>query len=790
MKPNYYVLLLSFTFIFSIESRSQAHCSTILTTTAPTISAWDWRAQVWQTNIYSTLSGQVNSVVSPFHAIRGANLDNGSNKNIFSFVENADKDNKPEDGWELITMNLGVPNFPPAANGYAIFYNKYTAKLRAFFLVTQLFSEIGTDQDKKNNDEKKGGLVKISFVQSKNRNQAYQSNLLTSYTSPLLPLDKFKRDANIITPNAFNSTLPYWLYADFPVAYDPCTCSNQASITIECSLINTAKVDVTINSLPYNSPIQSDAVNKDGDFLQGFSSFSGKVEGGLKSVTKISEASSILYTAITKQSNPEKLKKLNADFNNLSNSLQKVSNFASLIPVAGSYVSAVTSLIDMFSGGGNSTPAGPAPTMIMNDFKATGTITSSYPKNTATFYLPGSDQTGKDAALAPYYNNILGSFNLLHTPSIAIKYKHTDRLSPEWDGHTTKEEYWFSVNPTIPFVINPALDIDLSKSTIRAAYLLEGLERGQIPVSEFTNLQVDIEKSGSPIYRSSYYPLGTISEGSGYLGFSIETGGSLHYPISIERLTELFTNKLYLKIIAKLHPRNATNPSQDIIFIAKYPANITVSVVTTPTPTPLEDIQEDIYLPDNLPIRDLSSFTALNTISIGSTTIGPLPRPVFFKAGEAIIVREGAAITPLHSIKVGGIYPSTPSLQSLQATSSDLNNFCGSADYNGKNNERNIASRQAIPEEIQILTKEEFFTFFPNPATDHVTFKYFVEEASQVRLSLVDLSGKPIGLLIDERKEMGDYVHNFDSSDLAAGMYIIKFESDKLNRTEKLVVIK
>jgi hypothetical protein len=57
MKPNYYALLLSFTFIFSIESRSQAHCSTILTTTTPTISAWDWRAQVWQTNIYSYVSG-------------------------------------------------------------------------------------------------------------------------------------------------------------------------------------------------------------------------------------------------------------------------------------------------------------------------------------------------------------------------------------------------------------------------------------------------------------------------------------------------------------------------------------------------------------------------------------------------------------------------------------------------------------------------------------------------------------------------------------------------------------
>jgi Secretion system C-terminal sorting domain len=793
LRYNFFIVLTIYQLIIDVDGQAQSpiHCSEILNTTTPTVNVWDWRTEWWDANINTNVTGPLIRVVSPFHSLI-SNNDNSNNSNIRHFAIALDKDYKPDDGWELLAKNLGVSGGISISDPYVIFYNKNTGIVRSFFLIAQLFSET------LNNDAAKGGSIKISFYNKDPGPLQYQSNLLTSYSSPLLPLDQLKRDADIIRANEFRTFIPYWLYADFPVIFDPCTCSNKGSFKIETSLINSGNVDIKIESLPYQSPVKSDAVNKDAALFHSFSDFSGKVGGGLSATRSTGEALGTLRDAVIKQ--PIDLAvKLDKDLVKLKGVFDKIGKITEIIPVAGAAYNAVISLVDFFSGGGGASSA-PSPIMIMNDFKATGTISSSSAKNIVIIPIPGSDQSGITAAAKPVYNNILGVFNLLYTPRVTIKNKYAYTVTPPikvcgpWG---IDNNYWISVDAeSIKFTINPVLNIDLSNSTIKAALIVES---GYKDVFTTTNLQHDISQSGgAQVYRSSYYPLNSINECIGYL-YKNNKGdcGAGSPPSSNNGLLEdgvlkkYFAAQVYLKVIAKLHPTGATNYDQDIIFIAKYPVKINYVPVTQPISAGIEDLAEDIILPENLPIRDLSSFTAFNTISIGSTTIGPLPRPVFFKAGEAIILREGGVITPLHSIRVGGIYSSTASpLPSLKATSAELTTFCGGSGYNGVNNERNIASRQAAPEEVQLLTKEEFFTFYPNPATDQVTFKYFIEEDSPVRLSVMDLSGKPVGLLIDEYKEMGDYVHNFDASDLAAGMYIIKFESDKMSRTEKLVVIK
>ena len=270
------VLSALFFLLCSLAATAQVHCSEIIRTTTPTINTWDWRGRFWGV-YYITTSGLPTyyTMDSPFYDVQNLNVQKLADKT------DQNKDFKPEDGWELLKVDLGTPTMA-SRKPYAIFYNKYTARLRTFFLVTQLYSEVGTT------DTQKGGIIKVGFING-DAPFAYQSNLLTAYTAPILPLDQFKRDIIINTPNLFRSTLPYWLYADVPVMYDPCTCQNKGKLYIHAELINTAQVDITIKSLPYQSPVKSDAVNGKSDFLTGFSNFSDKVEGGVKAANSVGE---------------------------------------------------------------------------------------------------------------------------------------------------------------------------------------------------------------------------------------------------------------------------------------------------------------------------------------------------------------------------------------------------------------------------------------------------------------------------------------------------------------------
>jgi hypothetical protein len=172
------------------------------------------------------------------------------------------------------------------------------------------------------------------------------------------------------------------------------------------------------------------------------------------------------------------------------------------------------------------------------------------------------------------------------------------------------------------------------------------------------------------------------------------------------------------------------------------------------------------------------------------------PFPVFgdidvtLKAGESIAIREGGAITPRYSVSVGGIYPSTtPTTQSLQATPATISSFCNSPTYTNASN-RNVAARIAAAEDQEVVKVEKFFSGFPNPTSGKVSFRYYIEEPSQVRLNLVSTTGTVVATPVDAYQEAGPYEFNYDASHLPAGIYIYTLETSKEKETRRLVIIK
>ena len=139
------------------QINAQTNCVDQIKTTTPTINLWNWRTQFWQVN-YLPIGGSpvyLGDLLSPFWD------DQNSNTKPLADVDSASKDNKSEDGWELVSKNMGmglsqgdaVASLPSAP--YVLLYNKYTAKLRIYLLVVQLFSGVA------NNDASTGGNIKV-----------------------------------------------------------------------------------------------------------------------------------------------------------------------------------------------------------------------------------------------------------------------------------------------------------------------------------------------------------------------------------------------------------------------------------------------------------------------------------------------------------------------------------------------------------------------------------------------------------------------------------------------------
>lgn len=77
---------------------------------------------------------------------------------------------------------------------------------------------------------------------------------------------------------------------------------------------------------------------------------------------------------------------------------------------------------------------------------------------------------------------------------------------------------------------------------------------------------------------------------------------------------------------------------------------------------------------------------------------------------------------------------------------------------------------------------------FPNPASSTVTFSYYINNATLVKLSLFDSMGKKIKELVNALKPAGEHSFVEDISALKPGNYIYKIEAGPLNTAKQLIV--
>jgi len=79
---------------------------------------------------------------------------------------------------------------------------------------------------------------------------------------------------------------------------------------------------------------------------------------------------------------------------------------------------------------------------------------------------------------------------------------------------------------------------------------------------------------------------------------------------------------------------------------------------------------------------------------------------------------------------------------------------------------------------------------YPNPFNPSTTIEYSIPEKSFARLSVYNTIGQQVAVLFEGIKERGVYRYNFNASNLPAGVYIYKLETNKNSFTRKMMLIK
>ncbi|MCA6079147.1 DUF1501 domain-containing protein [Fulvivirga sedimenti] len=97
----------------------------------------------------------------------------------------------------------------------------------------------------------------------------------------------------------------------------------------------------------------------------------------------------------------------------------------------------------------------------------------------------------------------------------------------------------------------------------------------------------------------------------------------------------------------------------------------------------------------------------------------------------------------------------------------------------------------------EITSNEAFFSerfrlekAYPNPARDYTNIRYRINSPADVKLTLYDIQGRPVKILVDEHREPGDHEVKVHLDDVPAGIYIYEIAAGILKDSKRLIVRK
>jgi lysophospholipase L1-like esterase len=95
-----------------------------------------------------------------------------------------------------------------------------------------------------------------------------------------------------------------------------------------------------------------------------------------------------------------------------------------------------------------------------------------------------------------------------------------------------------------------------------------------------------------------------------------------------------------------------------------------------------------------------------------------------------------------------------------------------------------IGANDLLPSESVLLQN------YPNPFNPTTVIGYQLSVAAHVRLSVCDLLGREVVVLVNERKSPGSYMVEFDATGVASGVYLYRLTAGGFMQTRKLLLVR
>ncbi len=94
------------------------------------------------------------------------------------------------------------------------------------------------------------------------------------------------------------------------------------------------------------------------------------------------------------------------------------------------------------------------------------------------------------------------------------------------------------------------------------------------------------------------------------------------------------------------------------------------------------------------------------------------------------------------------------------------------------------ASSEAVPEAFALEAA------YPNPFALSTTVGFALPEAADVRVSVYDVLGREVAVLVDEQLEAGRHSAAFDARGLASGVYLVRMTSDGFVEVQRVTLVR
>ncbi len=157
------------------------------------------------------------------------------------------------------------------------------------------------------------------------------------------------------------------------------------------------------------------------------------------------------------------------------------------------------------------------------------------------------------------------------------------------------------------------------------------------------------------------------------------------------------------------------------------------------------------------------------------------------------VERASLSASPLSSWeKIGFVNGNGNSNSPKSYTYEDKNVLSGKYSYRLKqmDNDGKFEYSKTIEVDLGSPSKFELAQNFPNPFNPETAIRFTLPAAGNVRLTINNLLGQEVRSLVNEYKEAGTHIINFNASDFNSGVYIYRLEASGITQTRKMTLIK